>query len=128
MISLAGAMAIGRAWWKAGAGVAVGVILALPLGRCQGVDIEKARQRERDNAAAEIQQAKNDAAAQAAAARRQTDTAAVTAQQKARNDAISAAPAGRAPPSSVALACQRLRQQGTRPEALPANCRPGRAP
>jgi hypothetical protein len=127
MIPLA-ALTLARTWWKAGLGALIGAALALPVGRCQGVDVEKARQRERDRAAAEIQQAKNAAAAQAAAAERETDTAAVTVQEKARNDAIDAAPGGRAPPSSVALGCERLRQQGTRPESLPAVCRPGRAP
>lgn len=116
-----------KSWWKAGLGVAIGAALALPVGRCQGVDVEKARQREREKAAAELQAARNDAAAQAAAAERTIDAATVTAQEKGRNDAISAAPAGRAAPSSVALACQRLRQQGTRPEALPAACRSGGA-
>lgn len=127
MIPLA-ILGLARSWWKAGIGVVIGCVLALPVGRCQGVDMEKARQKERDRAAAEMQAAKNDAAAQAAAAERANDTAAIASHEKGRNDAISSAPPGRAAPSSVALACERLRQQGTRPEALPAACRSGGAP
>lgn len=127
---LAGAPGFARAWWKVGLGVTLGVILALPLGRCQGVQAERHRQAEAARAAAQLQAHKNASAAQAAAAERALDAAHVATDERTRTDAIDAAPAGRAQPSSVALACQRLRQQGARPETLPAACgpqRPGQA-
>jgi hypothetical protein len=124
MIPLA-ALALGRAWWKAGVGVVIGAALALPVGQCQGANAEKARQKTRDAEAALQAEIRNAAAKEAAAAQRAVDLARVTAAEKGRTDAIRAgadeAPSG----PELRLACERLRAQGTAAARLPAVCRPG---
>lgn len=122
--AITAAPGLARSWWKAGLGAAIGAALALPVGQCQGRGQERQANAVRVAAAAELQAEKNRAAAEAAALQRDTDAAKVDQAEKERNHAIDAAPPGRAGSSSLALTCQRLRQQGARPETLPAYCRP----
>ncbi|HEY1071522.1 hypothetical protein [Brevundimonas sp.] len=68
-------------------------------------------------------EAKASSARETAAATRATDTTIINAREKELSDAVSSLPDAAPSPRRVALACERLRQQGSR---LPASCGPGR--
>lgn len=77
--------------------------------------------------AASAQARTTDASARDRAAdQRLTDLKINNQLDKERTDAVSSIPDARPTAGRVALACQRLREQGTRDADLPAECRPGR--
>ena len=83
----------------------------------------RAVQGERDRQAgeqAEIE-AKASSARETAADERLSDTTIINAREKELSDAVNSLPDARPSPRRVRLACERLRQQGSR---LPAECGP----
>ena len=79
----------------------------------------------RDRQAAKVAkvEAKASSARETAAATRATDTTIINAREKELSDAVSSLPDAAPSPRRFALACERLRQQGSR---LPPECGPGR--
>ena len=83
----------------------------------------RAAEGERDRQAAEQAEteAKAVSARETAADERLKDTTIINAREKELSDAVNSLPDARPSPRRVALACERLRQQGSR---LPADCGP----
>lgn len=81
----------------------------------------KAAEGERDRQAAEAHkiEAKASSARETAADERLNDSTIINAREKELSDAVNSLPDARPSPRRVALACERLRQQGSR---LPAEC------
>jgi hypothetical protein len=105
------------------AGVALLLLAAFALGRCDGARREAARQ-EAVRATAVVEAMGRNAAAHAQASdARSADSAAFVRHKKELIDAIQAIPDTHPDPVRVALGCQRLRAQGRRDADLPAVCR-----
>lgn len=111
-----------RKWWRAAAGVAAGIALALPVGQCQGASAEKARTAARIAEAEARAQAANNALVQAQAAQREADAARTATAAKGRTDAIHAGPDGPVSGPECRLNRRRLLDAGAREADLPA-CR-----
>ncbi|MNS19775.1 hypothetical protein D3C72_514990 [compost metagenome] len=79
--------------------------------------------RDRQTAEQARVEAKASSARETAATTRATDTTIINAREKELSDAVSSLPDAAPSPRRVALACERLRQQGSR---LPASCGPDR--
>lgn len=109
-----------QAWWKAAAGLAVGLVLAYPLGQCSGARRQH-RLEEAQKAVAVAEALKKDAAIKdLTAAQRVADAEATAAKKQELTDAL-ADMADEVPSQrDVALACGRLRQQGVDVSDLPA--------
>lgn len=87
-------------------------------------------QGERDRQAAQVLKVERKASAgrETASDERLNDTLTTQAREKELSDAVSSLPDARPSARRVALACERLRQQGTRERDLSPACRPdGRA-
>lgn len=107
-------------WWPAVVGAVVIAGPAFLLGQCSGAAHQTDKQ-EADQIGA-IERAGK--ANETAAGERAASTSNITAAQQERSDAIQTAPDQRPSPGRLARACVQLRQQGTPPDRLPANCRP----
>lgn len=119
MIQWMAARSVARTWWPALVGAAVIAAPAFMLGQCSGVQIEKRRQAVAAIPAVErVGQANT-----VAAGERAEDAHRITANQEERSNAIQSAPDQKPSPGRLARACVQLRQQGTPPERLPAECR-----
>lgn len=120
MIQWMAARSFARTWWPALVGAAVIAGPVFLLGHCSGVQAQKARQ-----VAASVSTVKRVGEANTAAAgERAEDNHRITANQEERAHAIQSAPDQNPSPGRLARACLQLRQQGTPPERLPAQCRP----
>lgn len=120
--ALTGAKTIAKTWWKAGLGAVIGAALALPVGQCQGVSAERARQAAREADAA-LREAMRDAAIkERLAAARLENTLTIQQQSKERTDAIQAGPDDHVSAAQRRLNCQRLRDAGFSEAQLAGRC------
>lgn len=102
-----------QAWWKAGVGVIIGLILAYPLGQCSGARREhRLEEAQRAVAIAEALK-KDEAIKELTAAQRTADAEAVATKKQELTNELAKMPDEAPTQRDVALACGRLRQQGT---------------
>lgn len=102
--------------------VALLIVLAFTLGRCDGVSDERARQRAITAEANEKATTRDAGAKETASEERASDKAAIDAKQKEQVDAIQGDDDAAVRRSA---ACQRLRASGRSETSLPEPCRSG---
>jgi type II secretory pathway pseudopilin PulG len=107
------------AWWKAGVGIVLGILIALPIG--QFIGARHARQQEQAARAVAIADALQRQAAitEKTYAQRLADAQRIAAARQELTDAVADLPDENPTPRDVLFACQQLRQQGTDVSNLP---------